>query len=60
MLNLKEPVVAKDPKGYLAIIEDADGVTHFWNKDGSYDGHSKECDSCDGVTVTDAGVSVIN
>lgn len=40
-LKLKEPVKAVKPKttGYLAILEDADGVAHFWLANGEYDGY---------------------
>ena len=41
---LKSPVKALVDNGtYLAVLEDADGVCHFWNKDGSYDGYDREC-----------------
>ena len=45
MITLKEPVKALNPKteGYSTILEDADGVVHFWLKDGTYDGYDKEC-----------------
>lgn len=43
MLTLKEPVKACPSKGYLAVLEDADGVTHFWLPDGTYDGHDRRC-----------------
>jgi len=46
-IKLKEPVVAKESQAYLAVLEDADGVTHFWLPDGKYDGHSRSCDCKD-------------
>ena len=44
MIELKEPVKALPPENYLAILEDADGVLHFWKKDGTYDGHDGPCE----------------
>lgn len=43
MLTLKEPVKAKPSGNYLAVIEDADGVVHFWLPDGTYDGYCRAC-----------------
>ena len=39
MLKLKEPVTAKYSENYLAVLEDANGVTHFWLHGGKYDGN---------------------
>lgn len=52
MLTLQEPVTAKESGNYLAVIEDADGVVHFWKKDGSYDGHDMGCDCGTNEEVT--------
>lgn len=45
MLELKVPVKAKKSKCYLAVLEDAEGVTHYWNFDGNYDGYDAPCGS---------------
>ena len=42
-LNLKEPVKAQASENYLAVIEDADGVTHYWLPNGMYDGYCRPC-----------------
>lgn len=38
MIELKEPVRAKKSDRYLAVLTDANKISHFWNLDGSYDG----------------------
>lgn len=40
-MELKEPVKAKQSENYLAVLEDADGVEHFWLPNGKYDGYSR-------------------
>lgn len=44
MLNLKEPVKARVSDNYLAVIEDADGVVHYWLPNGTYDGYDRTCE----------------
>lgn len=44
MLILKEPVRGIESERYSVVLEDADGVTHFWLPNGEYDGYSRECD----------------
>ncbi len=39
---LKEPVKLKPSENYGAVLEDADGIYHFWLKNGTYDGYDKE------------------
>ena len=40
-MELKEPVKAKRSVYYRAILEDADGVLHFWLRNGTYDGYCR-------------------
>jgi len=39
--GLKQPITIEASAFYLLVIKDADGVNHFWNPDGSYDGHCR-------------------
>lgn len=50
-VKIKSPIKLISSKNYLLVLEDADGVTHYWHKkhenkygkfkDGQYDGWSK-------------------
>lgn len=56
-VTITAPIKVKPSENYLLVIEDADGVTHFFHKehtatiegkevkfsDGDYDGYSREC-----------------
>lgn len=39
-MELKEPVKVKESDLYSVVLEDADGVTHYWHLNGDYDGYS--------------------
>jgi len=44
-MELKEPTKAKKSDNYAAVIQDNDGVIHYWLPNGEYDGHDKPgCD----------------
>ena len=43
MMNLREPVKAKQSDNYLAVLEDTNGTVHFWLPDGTYDGYCRSC-----------------
>ena len=38
-MELKEPVKVKESDLYSVVLEDADGITHFWLPNGDYDGY---------------------
>ena len=38
-IKLKMPVKARKSDNYLVVLEDADGVIHYWSPDGNYDGY---------------------
>ena len=56
-VTITAPIRVKPSENYLLVIEDADGVTHYFHKehtsiiegeevnfeDGQYDGYSHEC-----------------
>ena len=42
-MNLKEPVKVIPSNLYSVVLEDADGVNHYWHLDGTYDGYCKPC-----------------
>lgn len=42
-MKLKQPVKAKISERYSAVLEDADGVTHYWLPNGDYDGYDRLC-----------------
>jgi len=62
-VKIKSPIKVKPSENYLLVIEDADGVTHYWHKEhisviegeevkfesGQYDGWSREMkqEDCD-------------
>ena len=39
MLTLKEPVRVVESELYSVVLEDADGISHFWHLNGDYDGY---------------------
>lgn len=39
-LILETPIKVKESEAYGLVIEDAVENTHYFNKDGTYDGHS--------------------
>ena len=43
MKTLKLPFKVIPNELYSLVIEDADGVMHFWLKNGDYDGYDREC-----------------
>ena len=44
MVTIKSPIKVLNFEKYMLALEDADGVIHFWLKNGQYDGYDKECD----------------
>ncbi len=47
MLELAMPARAKPSGNYASVIEDADGVVHFWKANGEYDGYDRPGERCD-------------
>jgi len=41
------PIKIIKSKYYHLVIEDNSGKRHYFNKDGSYDGWSRECNMCE-------------
>lgn len=42
ILILKTPVKAIKTENYSAVLKTKDGVTHYWDQDGEYDGCTRE------------------
>ena len=38
-MELKEPVKVIKSDLYSVVLEDADGITHYWHLNGNYDGN---------------------
>ncbi len=43
MIEMKEPVKAIPSEQYSTVLQDANGVCHFWLPDGTYDGYDGPC-----------------
>lgn len=53
-LTLAEPVKAVEhTESYSVVLEDADGVRHYWLPNGDYDGYDRDCNtkSCPSVAT---------
>ena len=46
VVMIKPPIKLIESNVYALVIEDAEGVRHYFDEDGSYDGWSKEADRC--------------
>ena len=60
-MNLKEPIKVVKSEHYLLVIEDADGVEHFWLPDGTYDGYCRPCSKKEKATkLEEKGIDNVN
>ena len=41
-INIKPPIKIEPTTNYMLVLKDADNIFHYFNKDGSYDGHSSD------------------
>jgi len=46
IVKIKTPIKVQESRDYGLVLEDADKITHFFKKDGSYDGSDKEVTNC--------------